>query len=233
MLQNKKYIAFAEENTVEVLCLSRLDEGIEKKDKRAGTFKAKDIDGQEKDFMLGWPNLTAEEIKNLAGSKGGSYNQTGKIPYTAVIDPYTLEEMDTIKGGYGAGSLMDLVAVKKKDLEKQHGKGVSRKTLTKVKDADAGVRKELAAGNLAKALADSAALQKKVAKEAPAIVEMAEKTGVEVLAAAGTKLDEIEAMLARGEKAEAMKQLGPLSRALKGTTLEERALALLEQSKVE
>lgn len=233
VLQNKKYIAFAEENTVEVLCLQRLDEGIEKKDGRAGTFKGKDTDGQEKEFMLGWPNLTAEEIKALAGSKGGSYNNTGKIPYTCVVDPYTLEEMGNIKGGYGVGLLTDLVEQKHKELVKQHGKGVSRKTLTKVKEADAGIRKELAAGNLAKALTDSAALQKKVAKEAPAIIELAGKTGVEVLAAAAKQLDDIEAMIARGDKDEAMKQLGPLARALKGTTLEERSLALLEHSKVE
>ena len=40
-----------------------------------------------------------------------------------------------------------------------------------------------------------------------------------------------QAMIGRGEKAEAGKQLSGLSRALKGTALEERALALLEQTK--
>jgi len=233
VLQNKKYIAFSEENTVEVLSLSRLDEGIEKKDKRAGTYKAKDVDGTEKEFMLGWPNLTAEEISHLNGSQAGTYNKTGKIPYTAIVDPYTLEEMDNIKGGYGAGTLMDLVAAKKKELEKAHGKGISRKTLGKVKDADAAIRKELADGNLAKALSDSAALQKKVAKEPPAIIEMAEKTNADVLEAAKRQLDDVEAMINRGEKADAAKQLGSLTRALKNTSLEERALALLEQSKAE
>ena len=233
VLQNKKYIAFAEENTVEVLALSRLDEGIEKKDPRAGTYKAKDVDGVEKDFMLGWPNLTAEDIAALNGSKGSSYNNTGKIPYTAIVDPYTLEEMENIKGGYGMGTLIDIVTAKKKELEKQHGKGTSRKALAKVKEADADIKKSLAAGNFAKALTDSAALQKKVAKEAPAIVEMAQKTGVEVLEAVTKQLDEIEALIGRGEKAEAMKQIGPLSRALKGTDLEARSLELLEKAKAE
>ena len=233
MLQNKKYIAFAEENAVDVLTMDRLQEGIDKKDKRAGTYKAKDADGQEKEFLLSWPSLTVEELKKMGETKAGTYNTTGKLPYTAVVDPHTLEEMGNLPGGFSLGALTDLVAAKKKELEKAHGKGVSRKTLTKVKEADAGIREALAAGNLAKALADSAALQKKVAKESPAIVEMANKTGVEVLEAAGKQLGEIEAMIARGEKAEAGKQLGPLSRALKGTTLEERALALLEQSKVE
>jgi len=233
VLQNKKYIAFSEENTVEVLALSRLDEGIEKKDRRAGTYKAKDVDGTEKEFMLGWPNLTADDISKLNGSQAGTYNKTGKIPYTAVVDPYTLEEMGNIKGGYGVGMLEDLVTAKKKELEKAHGKGISRKTLSKVKDADAAIKKELADGNLTKALSESAALQKKVAKESPAIVEMAEKTGLEVLDAAGKQLDDIEAMISRGEKADALKQLGPLSRALKGTKLEERVNALTEQSKAE
>jgi hypothetical protein len=233
VLQNKKYIAFADENTVEVLCLSRLDEGIEKKDRRAGTYKAKDTDGQEKDFMLGWPNLTAEEIASLNGSKGGSYNNTGKIPYTCVVDPYTLAEMGNIKGGYGVGTLVDLVTEKKKELEKTHGKGVSRKTFAKVKEADAGIRKELEAGNLAKAITDALALEKKVAKEAASIVEMAGKAKADVLEACTKQLDDIEAMIGRGEKAEAMKQLGPLARGLKGTPLEERAAELLEKSKAE
>ena len=233
VLQNKKYIAFAEENAVDVLTMDRLQEGIDKKDKRAATYKRKDVDGQEKDFLISWPSLTIEELKTIQGTKAGSYNTTGKLPYTAVVDPFTLEEMGNLKGGFAVGALTDLVTAKRKELEKAHGKGVSRKTLTKVREADAGIREALAAGNLAKALADSAALQKKVAKEAPAIVEMANKTGVEVLEAAGKQLDEIEAMINRGEMAEAMKQLGPLSRALKGTTLEERALALLEKTKVE
>jgi hypothetical protein len=231
VLQNKKYIAFSEENTVEVLCLSRLDEGIEKGDRRAGTYKKKDVDGVEKDFMVGWPNLTAEDIKSLCGSKAGSYNNTGKIPYTSVVDPYTLEEMGNIKGGYGVGMLEDLVTAKKKELEKAHGKGVSRKVLAKVKDADADIRKDLADGNLTKALSETATLEKKVAKEAQAIVEMVGKTKADVLDAATKQLDEIDAMIQRGDKGEAMKRLGPLARALKGTTLEERANALLEQSK--
>jgi hypothetical protein len=231
VLQNKKYIAFAEENTVEVLNLQDLDKGIQKQDKRAATYKAKGADGQEMEFLLEWPGLTVEDVEKIRGTKANSYNHSGGIPYTSVIDPYTLEEMDKIAGKYSVGEITDLVAAKKKEIEKAHGKGVSRKTLTKVKEADAQIREDLAAGNLAKALTDSAALQKKVAKEGDAIVAMVQKTGVEVLAAATKQLDDIGAMLNRGEKAEALKQLGPLSRALKGTDLEARALGLLEQTK--
>jgi hypothetical protein len=231
VLQNKKYIAFADDNSVDVLTMDRLQEGIDKKDKRAGTYKRKDVDGQEKEFLLSWPSLTIEELKAMDGTKASSYNTTRKLPYTAVVDPYTLEEMGNLPGGFAVGTLTDLVAAKKKELEKAHGKGTSRKTLAKVRESDAAIRKELEAGNLAKALADSHALQKKVAKESDALIEIAGKTAADVLAAAGTKLDEIEAMIGRGEKAEAAKALGPLSKGLKGTTLEERAMALLEQTK--
>lgn len=231
MLQNKKYIAFADENTVEVLVLGDLDKGIEKKDKRAATYKAKGDDGQETEFLFEWPSLTVKDVEDMRGTKAGTYNNTGKNPYTAIIDPYTLEEMGNLPGSYALGALTDLVTAKKKELEKAHGKGVSRKTLSKVKEVDAQIREDLAKGNLAKALTDSAALQKKVAKDGAAIVEMVQKTGAEVLAAATKQLDDIEAMIGRGEKAEASKQLLPLSRALKGTDLEARALALLEQTK--
>ncbi|HEX5139074.1 MAG TPA: hypothetical protein VFY93_19045 [Planctomycetota bacterium] len=233
VLQNKKYISFAEDNTVEVLSLSSLEDGIAKQDKRAATYKAKGADGQEREFMISWPNLTLDDIKALHGSKAGTYNSTGKIPYTAVVDPFTLEEVGNLKGGYSVGALTELVTEQKKLLEKAHGKGVSRKTLNKVKAAEAEIQGLLSEGNLAKALTESAALQKKVAKEPAAILELAGKANAAALEAAGKKLDEIEAMIGRGDKAEAGKELGPLSRALKGTALEERALALIEQTKAE
>jgi hypothetical protein len=231
VLKNKKYIAFADENTVEVISLQDLDKGMEKNDRRAATYKEKGANGQERECLVEWAGLTVEEINALHGSKAGTYNNTGSIPYTAIVDPHTLEQMDKISGGYGAGTLMEMVTAARKELEKQHGKGVSRKSLNKVRDADREIREELDKGNLAKALADSAALEKKVAKESAAVVDLAGKTRATVLEAAGKQLDEIEAMIARGEKAGAAKQLGPLARALKGTTLEERALALLEGTK--
>jgi hypothetical protein len=231
VLQNKKYIAFAEENTVEVLVLDRLEEGIEKDDRRAARYKGKDGSGQEVELLVGWPNLTVEDVKAMRSTKANTYNNTGKIPYTSVIDPYTLEEMGNIKGGFGVGMLTDLVEAKRKELVKQHGRGTSRRSLKKVQEADREIREQLAGGNLAKALADTAALEKKMAKESPAVIELVGKTKAEVLAAAGKHLDELEATIERGEKAAALKQLGPLSRALKGTPLEERALELLEKAK--
>jgi len=89
VLQNKKYIKFAYENTVEVLALSRLDEGIQKGDKRAATYSGDD----GKEYMVGWPNLTAADISSMCSSKAGSYNNTGKIPFTCIVNPHDEAEM--------------------------------------------------------------------------------------------------------------------------------------------
>ncbi|MHC4732446.1 MAG: hypothetical protein ACYS6Z_17900, partial [Planctomycetota bacterium] len=65
VLQNKKYIKFASENTVEVMALSRLQEGIQKKDRKAATYKAKD--GTV--YLVQFPNLTVADIGKLRSSK--------------------------------------------------------------------------------------------------------------------------------------------------------------------
>lgn len=230
MLQNKKYIKFADDNSVEVIVLGRLDEAIEKEEKGAATYKGKDESGNEVEFLVGYPNLTVEDMQKMGGSKAGSYNNTGKIPYTAIVDPHTLEEMENIKGGYGAGTLIDLVKEKKKELEKAHGKSISRKELQKVKKESAEIKELVDAGNLTRALSDAAKLEKSMAKS-PALLEMAGKVSAEVQAACAKRLDELEAQIGRGETKDAAKELGPLARALKGTPLEERANALLEQTK--
>ena len=66
VLQNKKYIKFAGENTVEVMSLSALDKGIEKGDKRAATYKAKDGNV----YLVGYPNLTVKQIQERGASEG-------------------------------------------------------------------------------------------------------------------------------------------------------------------
>jgi hypothetical protein len=103
LMCNKKYIEFANENTVEVISLDRLQEGIEKKDRKAETYEAK-VDGQTVKYMVEFPGLTVEDMLALASSKAASYNKTGKIPYTAVVDPWTLTAQE-LNGGQGAGTI--------------------------------------------------------------------------------------------------------------------------------
>jgi hypothetical protein len=229
VLQNKKYIKFASENTVEVMALSRLDEGIDKKDRKAATYKGKD--GTE--YLVEFPNLTVADIRKMRSTKAGSYNKTGKIPYTAIVDPHTLDEMENIKGGYSGKTLMAIVKVHKKALAKEHGKSISRKALTKVRKQQGVIEKELEKESYSKALAATAKLEKSVAKQPAALVEMVGKIKAGVVAACSKKLDSLEALIARGAKGEASKELGPLVRALKGTSLEERAQELLAKAKAE
>jgi hypothetical protein len=227
VLQNKKYIKFASENTVEVMSFGRLEEGITKKDRRAATYKAKD--GNE--YLVEFPNLTVEEIKELRSSKAASYNNTGKIPYTAIVNPHTLEEMEHIRGSYSGKTLMGIVKTHRKALAKEYGKSISRKALTKVRKQQQAIEEEVQKEQYAKALTSTAKLEKSVAKQPAALVEMVGKTKAGVVAACGKRLDSLEALIGRGEKREAARELGPLSRALKGTSLEARANELLAQAK--
>lgn len=227
VLQNKKYIKFASENTVEVMSFGRLEEAISKNERRAATYKAKDGNV----YLVEFPNLTVEEIKKLRSSKAGSYNHTGKIPYTAIVNPHTLEEMESIKGSYSGKTLMEIVKNHRKELAKEYGKSISRKALTKVRKQQQAIEEELKKEQYAKALTTTAKLEKSVAKQPTALVEMVGKTKAGVVDACGKKLDSLEALIGRGAKAEAAKELGPLTRALKGTALEERALDLLAKAK--
>ena len=54
-----------------------------------------------------------------------------------------------------------------------------------------------------------------------------------LLESAGKVLDECEALIGRGDKKGAAKTLGSLSRALKGTSREQKALDLLAKTKAE
>jgi len=231
VLQNKKYIKFAYENTVEVISLGSLDKGIAANDRKAATYRAKNEEGQEVEYLLEWPNLTVKEVSDLRSSKAASYNNTGRIPYTAIVNPHTLEEMASIKGGYGTGKLMDEVETAKKALRKAHGPSVSRRDLDDVKDDARDIREDLAGGKLKRALRDVAKLKKKMAKEAQALRDVVAKVEGEALAVATKRLDELEALIDRDEKKDAARELRPLSRALKKTSLEERANQLLEKTK--
>ncbi|MGH7163113.1 MAG: hypothetical protein ACREID_06495 [Planctomycetota bacterium] len=231
VLQNEKYIKFAEENTVEVLALGRLNEGISKGDKGAETYKAKDEQGNEAEYMVEWPNLTAAMIADLNTSQAGTYNQSGAIPYTSVVDPHTLRESKSLPGTQAAGSLMDAVLEQKKALNKQHGPSLSRKFLADVEKQEASIRKDLEKGDVVKAMGAYSGLAKRAEKMSASLRERIAKSQEEILRVAGAQLDEADAQIGRGELKEAGATLGKLARALKGTPLEPRANELLEKTK--
>ncbi len=131
-MQNKKYIKFADEHTVEVLSLSKLDKAVEKKDRKAATYTKKNAQGEKVEYMVQWPSLTFRQIMKLNRSKAATYNKTGLVPYTSLINPHDLKEMHVFKGAT-AGKIMEAVKEATKKLKKKFGKGVSRKTMKSIK----------------------------------------------------------------------------------------------------
>src|SRR5690606_35768296 len=121
---------------------------IDKKDRKAATYEGKD--GRQ--YLVEYPNLTVEEMLALNSSKASSFNDTGKIPFTAVVDPHTLKEMHRWSGGTSASTIIDLVKEKTKELREAHGEGIDRRTLQQFEEAVEESRTEVAAGEFAKAL---------------------------------------------------------------------------------
>lgn len=230
VLQNKKYMKFAFENTVEVIAVGDLDKAVSKKEAKMATYKGKDADGKEMDYLLHWPGLTLADMKALRASKIPSYNDTRGIPHVAIVNPYSLEKFDSWNGGT-AGQIMDAVETAKKILVKEHGKSVSRKDLIKVQKAEGKIRKLVKAGDLGKAWTQYAGFAKKMSKKPAAFQNISKKLQTDLLAASDKVLTELEAAAARGETKQVEKELRKLMRPLKGTPLEERANKLAEKVK--
>jgi hypothetical protein len=230
VLQNKKYMKFASERTVEVIAVSSLDSGISKGDARAGTYKAKDENGKDVEYLVSWPGLTIDDMKKLRRSKAPGYNDTRGIPYVAIVNPHTLEKFAGWNGG-SSGKIMEAVDEAQKALKKEYGKPVSRKDLMKVRKEENKVRKLLKAGDLGKAWTLYAGFDKKVSKKGKAFQELSKKLEADLLAASDKVLTELEAAAARGETKQVEKELRKLARPLKGTSLEERVNKLAEAVK--
>ena len=230
VLQNKKYMKYAFENTVEVIAVSSLESGIQKGDARAGTYKAKDENGKEVEYLVSWPGLTLADMKKLNSSKIRSFNDTRGIPHVAIVNPYTLEKFDSWNGG-PSGKIMDAVDAAKKIMKKEYGKPVSRKDLIKVRKEENKVRKLLKEGDLAKAWTLYAGFAKKVSKKGKTFQELSKKLEADLLAASDKILTELEAAAARGETKQVEKELRKLARPLKGTALDERVNKLAESVK--
>lgn len=230
VLQNEDYISFSNENTVEVLALGRLDEGIQKNDPRAAEYDAKDAEGKPVKYMVSWPGLTKEEIFALNSSPAGQYNNTGGIPFTCVVNPHDLKEMQRWQGGQSSKTLMEAVAAHKKTLNAQFGASLSRGTLKKIDEDGKKISASIEKGNLAAAAADLKKLEKSVTGKDGKIPEglkpRVEKVQSALTGAIGAVLDEVEGMIGSGDAAGAKKSLAKVAAAAKGTSAEARVKEL-------
>lgn len=232
MLQNEKYIAFANDNSVEVLALGELDKGMANpKDRRNEQYDAKDENGNPVRYLKEFAGCTVEQLNALNSSPAGQYNKTGSIPYVGIVDPHTLKEMKSMKGGAAAGNLMDAVIECKETLNKEHGPSMKRSSLKKFQ---AGVKAidEQIAKDAAKALAELRKLQTSIAKEPQALRDEAGKLEEKVLDAAKADLDKAEGLIAAGDlKAATAVLKGYKGLFEKGSELDTRLKALMEKTK--
>jgi hypothetical protein len=229
VLQNDKYIDYVADNAVDVIVESSLDEGIKKNDPKAATYDAKDEKGNVVKLMKSWPNMTLDEMYAMASSPASSYSSTG-IPYTAIVDPFTLKEMKGFLGGQSSKMLIEEIGIAKAALNKDHGASIKRSTLQKyeaaLKDVEASLTKEGAA----KAMEAFRKLDASLGKDAASLQARGKKVEEAILAGATKQLDDAEAKIKAGDAKAAVAVLKPLAPALKGTALEARTKDLLAKA---
>lgn len=227
VMQNADYVKFASQNTVEVLALGRLDEAVQKQEKKAATYQG-ERDGQKIDLMVEWPNLTYDEIIALNQSKAGQYNNTGGIPYTSIVNPHDLTEMWSHSGGTGASAIEEAALAAKKKLEKQHGKGLSRKEYKSFAEAEGQAAKLASDGEFTKAISAIDAFKSK-AEAWPQELKARYETGRQgVIDAAQKRLDEI-AEAGASDPIAAKRDLDKLMLKLGKTGLEAKAKDLAQE----
>lgn len=220
VMQNEDYIKFASANTVEVVCLGSLDQAVQAGDKKAGTYEAV-VNGEKVQRMIEWPNLTYDEMIALNSSPGGQYNDTGKIPYTCIVDPHTQKQVWKYSGGSSAKAIQEAVKEARKVLDQEHGKGVARKDYRAFCDAESSATKLTTDGEFAKAIAAIQSATKN-ADEWPQEMQARRDTAKQaVIDAATAKLDEIESAV-DSDAVQAKRDLDKLSTKLTGTGLEAR-----------
>lgn len=232
MLQNEKYIAFADDNSVEVLALGSLDQGMgNPKDRRNEQYDAKDESGNPVRYLKEFAGCTVEQLNALNSSQAGQYNKTGKIPYVGIVDPFTLKEVKSMPGGAAAGGLMDAVTEAKAQLNKEHGPSMKRSTLKKFKASVKAIDDQILK-TPAKALADLRKLKDSIAKESQTLKDEAGKLEEKVLDAAKADLDKAEGLITSGDLKGATAILKGYNGLFeKGSELDTRLKALLDKAK--
>jgi hypothetical protein len=232
VLKNDKYIEFAADNTVEVIAEQDLQKGIDEgKDPRGHMYDAKDENGKPVRYMIEWPGLTLEQMLALHASPASSYNHTGGIPYTSIIDPFTLQEMKGIAGGgHAAKEVMAEVETAKAQLAKDHGPSLKRSVLQKYQ-AGAKAVEDGIAKSPSKSLADFRKLETSIAKEPDSLKAKAKELETKVLDAVKADLDKAEGLIAAGDVKAATALLRPYAGQLKGTDLDARLKELTDKLK--
>lgn len=128
VLQNKGYLKFAAQNTVEVICMEEIDKAERENASTFKTYKTKDAYGDDVEYMVEFDGLTVDELKGLSNTGAiVAFMDGNKIPYTAIVDPHTGKAIEAMKGKPTVKSLSAAVVRARKVLMKEHGAGIPRK----------------------------------------------------------------------------------------------------------
>lgn len=227
LMKNKKYMEFAARNTVEVISLSRLDEGVEQEDRKAETYETVRR-GEKVECLVEFPGLTLDEMYALNRSKAASYNDTGKIPFTCLVDPHTLDELVRWSGGTPSKDIMEAVDEARETLEEAHGEGFERKTWNKLLGEEDEAWEKVAKGDYTKALAIIDKFSTKIDEDWPTEAkERLDTTRQAIIDSAAKRIEELVALSAEDPRG-AKRELHKLARKLRGTGLEEAAAQAIE-----
>ena len=230
VMQNKKYIKFANRHTVEVISLGSIERGVSSGHRNARTYKTKDpFTGKIRNEFALFPGLTLEDMQKLNRSKAASYNKSGKIPHTSLVDPFTQEKLHEWVGGISAKTLMEQITADQKTLQKEHGKPkITRKDLFKVR---ASLKKALLAlgkKNFNKAWSELHNLKKKAQKLPQEVQEEIKPVEEKTLNFAKAKLEAAKDLIP-SNPAKAKMIAGSLATKLVGTDLEDLAKEILDE----
>ncbi len=230
VLRHADYIRYAGENTVEVIAMEEMALALEKKDRNVSTYAALDPEGRPVQYLVEFPGLTVEAMRALSDSPAIGYMRGGRIPYTAIVNPHDLEEMEGIEGRRTAKELVAAIEPHRKALLDRHGKGMTRKAWDAMLRRRAEIDRLLVEGKIRGAMEAYRMLARETAGSGE-IAERKAKISLELILEDAVKaLDALEASLAEGKAAEARAPLRELVAALQGTPLAERATALLARA---
>ncbi|MGH7163111.1 MAG: hypothetical protein ACREID_06485 [Planctomycetota bacterium] len=231
MLQDKSYIRFAAENSVEVISMEEMEKALAEKGAMVRTYTSKDAYGDEVECLAEFPGLTIAQLERLSDGKAIEYMEGGKIPYTAIVNPHTLEPMEGMKGKKSSRELMDAVARHRKALEAEHGPGLPRKSWNELAEGQVAIDVALAAGDIPKAMKIARGLERLVERGHEHARRKAASSLRVVLSDAGERLDEAEQLRDAGKAKEAAEIAASLAPALQGTELQGRVEALRAKAK--
>jgi len=228
VLQNADYIRFSADHAVEVIAMEEMRRALDEKSANVATYAAKDEYGEAVRYLEQFPGLTVEQLQALNESEALHYMEGGRIPYTAIVDPHSSEEIEALKGVKSAKELIEAIGRGEKRLEGARGPGMTRAAWDAMRRRRVAIDRRLAAKELGKAMEEYRLLAKEI-ENAPDVAKRKVGASLAVILDDATKeLEAAEAELAGGRRAQAQAAAKALVAALRGTDLEARARKLAD-----